>query len=1058
MNSSPDFFTSHSTETPNIDQSQQVTNSSLTNVTYKKLLDHANILIQSVNCNGEFIYVNEKWKDVLGYTEKEISTLKVWDIIRNDHREKCKHIFSQLFEGKEFASLETVFLNKSNKSVYVQGNITASKHDDTIVSTIGFFQDVTMEKNVNKEYEFLFNESCDALIIHDINTGQIHDVNKKMTELFGYTKEEALTLSFYELSSGNPPFTIETASIYAQKTVLNGPQTFKWQMKRKNGDFVWVEVTLKTIELHGKKLLLASLRDITQRVRIEQKLKENVKKFRLISTSAGDAIVMMDPYGKISYWNPAAENIFGYRKHEIIGKKLHETIAPQRYQEPFRKGFQTFQKTGDGVAVNKRLELQGLHKNGMEFPIELSLSSVQLDNEWHAIAIIRDITRRKENETKLQLFSEAVKQNPATIVITNEEGDIEYANPKFESTTGYSLEEVKGKNPRILKSGEQSEAFYQDLWQTITQGKTWHGEFHNRKKNGALYWEEAGISPIKDKEGNITHYVGIKEDITDKKQMISDLHIKENAIMSSINGMILIDLDGNVAFVNNAFLDIWNIESENEIVGKPAVGFWKKPGNYLDIIDKAIQGDGWLGELEAISSSRESFYVQLSASLVIDENDKPVYILNSVVDITQQKQLKEEFKKFKTISDKAEYGSLIHRKDGIITYANNAFASLHGYIPDELVGNHISMLFDSSESGKMISIHKDAEKHEGFKGREVYHKHKNGNFIPLLMSSTYIEQDDYNHSFFAETFVDISDLKKAQYKIQTHMEEVEMMNTELTVAREQLATLNKDLEKKVEQRTKEVEKLLKQKDGFINQLGHDLRTPLTPMLGLLPLLKKRVNDEKGLTYISMFDKNIRFMKELVNKTITFAKLNSDKIEFSFSQFKLIDFINTIQHQLQISLDDQHVHLDIDVSPELYVYADEMQLGEVFHNLLSNAIKYGPKDKDTVIRIQANQNEEDIVFISIEDNGIGMTQGQIENVFDEFYKADDSRSDIDSHGLGLNICKRIIEKHGGNIWVNSDGPGKGSEFQFTIRSTNGNWNEQCSKDSENRIKELNTMQN
>ena len=829
-------------------------------------------------------------------------------------------------------------------------------------------------------------------------------------------------------------------------------------MKRKNGGSVWVEVTLKIIELHGKKLLLASLRDITQRVRIEQKLKENVKKFRLISTSAGDAIVMMDPYGKISYWNPAAENIFGYRKQEIIGKKLHETIAPQRYQEPFRKGFQTFQKTGDGVAVNERMELQGLHKNGMEFPIELSLSSVQLDNEWHAIAIIRDITRRKENETKLQLFSEAVKQNPATIVITNEEGDIEYANPKFESTTGYSLEEVKGKNPRILKSGEQSEAFYQDLWQTITQGKTWHGEFHNRKKNGALYWEEARISPIKDKEGNITHYVGIKEDITDKKQMISDLHIKENAIMSSINGMILIDLDGNVAFVNNAFLDIWNIESENEIVGKPAVGFWKKPGNYLDIIDKAIQGDGWLGELEAISSSRESFYVQLSASLVIDENDKPVYILNSVVDITQQKQLKEEFKKFKTISDKAEYGSLIHRKDGIITYANNAFASLHGYIPDELVGNHISMLFDSSESDKMISIHKDAEKHEGFKGREVYHKHKNGNFIPLLMSSTYIEQDDYNHSFFAETFVDISDLKKAQYKIQTHMEEVEMMNTELTVAREQLATLNKDLEKKVEQRTKEVEKLLKQKDGFINQLGHDLRTPLTPMLGLLPLLKKRVNDEKGLTYISMFDKNIRFMKELVNKTITFAKLNSDKIEFSFSQFKLIDFINTIQHQLQISLDDQHVHLDIDVSPELYVYADEMQLGEVFHNLLSNAIKYGPKDKDTVIRIQANQNEDDIVFISIEDNGIGMTQGQIENVFDEFYKADDSRSDIDSHGLGLNICKRIIEKHGGNIWVNSDGPGKGSEFQFTIRSTNGNWNEQCSKDSENRIKELNTIQN
>ncbi len=1138
-------------------------------IPYKQLLDNANVLIQSVTSEGRFLYVNRKWKDVLGYTDEEISSLSVWKIIRKDHHKFCQNVFSKLLKGKDFVSVETVFLKKNGTPVFVKGNINVTKNKQGLVSTIGLFHDVTLEKQANQDYEFLFNDSCDALLIHDIDTNKILDVNKKMTELFGYSKEEAVSLSIGDLSSGIHHYTQETADIYAKKTLKHGPQTFKWQARQKNGSFFWIEVTLKIIELSGEKLLLSSIRDISQRVQIEEKLKENVKKFRLITTAAADAIIMMDPKGMVTYWNPAAEKIFGYKKQEILGKKLHESIAPPRFHESFYEVFQTVHKTGDDAAIDNTVALTALRKNRTEFPVELSLSSVQLDDEWHAIAIIRDISKRKENETKLKTFSEAVKQNPASVVITDTSGKIEYVNPKFESLTGYSVDEVKGKNPRVLKSGEQPEEFYQDLWSTISQGKTWHGQFHNKKKNGELYWEEAGICPIKDKNERITHYIAIKEDITDKKQMIADLHIKENAIMSSINGMMLIDLDGNIVFVNKKFLEFWDIDDEEEIIGKPAVGFWKKPGNYLDIMDRTVQGDGWFGEVEAISISKESFYVQLSANLVLDEHGEPAYIMNSfvditdrkkaedalrdseekfrqisenmgevfwlrnadntkmlyvspayeriwgrsceslyknpesfmesvypedkelvfnefgnyretgifnleyrivqptgkirwvharsfpvkdengnivrhtglAVDITERKKLEEEFKKFKTISDKAGYGSLIHDKNGFITYANNAFTTLHGYINDELVGSHISILFDSSEKEKMVDIHKEAEQHKGLKGKEVHHKHKEGFDIPLLMSSTYLEMDDDKNSFYAETFVDISDLKEAQKLIQDHVEEVEMMNTELTVAREQLATLNKDLEKRVDERTDEVKKLLKQKDGFINQLGHDLRTPLTPMLGLLPLLKKRITDDKGQTYISMIDRNIRFMKDLVNKTITFAKLNSDKIEFSFTNLNLFDFISHIRQQMHVMIEKEHAQLIVDIDPSVMVFADEMQLNEVFHNLISNALKYSQKEKDSIIQITAIEKESDEVIITVQDNGIGMSKEQIEYAFDEFYKADDARTDIDSHGLGLNICKRIIEKHGGSIRVESDGPGMGSQFIFTLHITNGNWNPQ-----------------
>ena len=139
------------------------------------------------------------------------------------------------------------------------------------------------------------------------------------------------------------------------------------------------------------------------------------------------------------------------------------------------------------------------------------------------------IVEKRTEEFNLKL-SKATEQSPVTIVITNTDGNIEYVNPKFTAITGYTYEEVLGKNPRILKSGEHDAAFYQYLWKTISSGKEWKGELHNKKKNGELFWENALISPIFDDSGEITHFVGVKEDITEKKKMVTDLiRAKENA-------------------------------------------------------------------------------------------------------------------------------------------------------------------------------------------------------------------------------------------------------------------------------------------------------------------------------------------------------------------------------------------------------------------------------------------------------------------------------------------------------------------------------------------------
>jgi PAS domain S-box-containing protein len=139
------------------------------------------------------------------------------------------------------------------------------------------------------------------------------------------------------------------------------------------------------------------------------------------------------------------------------------------------------------------------------------------------VVLFRDITERKQAEEELRKLSSAVEQSQVSVVITDPDGTIEYVNPKFIQVSGYSYEEAIGQNPRVLNAGIQPPEFYKDMWDTIKSGKDWQGEFANKKKNGDVYWENATISPIRNTEGRITHFVAVKEDITDRKQAEQEL-------------------------------------------------------------------------------------------------------------------------------------------------------------------------------------------------------------------------------------------------------------------------------------------------------------------------------------------------------------------------------------------------------------------------------------------------------------------------------------------------------------------------------------------------------
>ncbi|KAA3600452.1 MAG: PAS domain S-box protein [Candidatus Scalindua sp.] len=260
-------------------------------------------------------------------------------------------------------------------------------------------------------------------------------------------------------------------------------------------------------------------RDITERKCIEKNLKREKEFIDIFVNNAQDAIICIDVKGIIKVWNKMAEKVFGYPESEIIGQPI-TTIIPERYKHRHKHGIERLLRTGEYKIIGKTVEVFGKTKAGIEIPIAMSLSAQQdVDEGYVFSAIIRDMTENHKREDEIRKLLRAIEQSPASVVITDTKGDIEYVNKKFTRVTGYTSEEAIGQNPRVLKSDDKTSEEYKELWETITSGNEWRGEFSNKNKEGKIYWESASISPIKNSNGDITHFIAVKEDISAQKQM-----------------------------------------------------------------------------------------------------------------------------------------------------------------------------------------------------------------------------------------------------------------------------------------------------------------------------------------------------------------------------------------------------------------------------------------------------------------------------------------------------------------------------------------------------------
>lgn len=419
--------------------------------------------------------------------------------------------------------------------------------------------------------------------------------------------------------------------------------------RRKDGTLFQAELAVSEVIIGDKKLFTALIRDVTERKRAEE---ANLRMASIVESSS-DAIIGKTLDGIITSWNHAAERIYGYTAAEVMGHHISLLTPPDKTDELN----EIIEQLRQGGRI-EQMETVRLRKNGQVINVSLTISPIK-DVQGQIIgisSIARDITSQKQTENELRKLSRAVEESPASVMITDIQGSINYVNPKFTRLTGYSPEEVIGKNPRILKSGETTPEDYKELWNTITSGTEWRGIFHNRKKNGELYWESASISPINDEHGMVTNFIAVKEDITAMKEAQDELAKLSLVASKTDNAVIITNSDGLVEWVNDGFTQMTGYTLA-EMLGKKPGTILQGPLSDPEIVERIStqlkKKEHFAEEIVNYHKNGKPYWVSMDITPVRNERGKVVRFISIQRDTTQRKETEKALRQAREAADVA---------------------------------------------------------------------------------------------------------------------------------------------------------------------------------------------------------------------------------------------------------------------------------------------------------------------------------------------------------------------------------------------------------------------
>lgn len=602
-------------------------------------------------------------------------------------------------------------------------------------------------------------------------------VSHGVTELTGYAPEEFVGTSL--VSFGKLIHEEDRSHVWheIQKHVAERTAyAIEYRIFARDGSTKWVWERGQGIFENEQLIALEGfISDITARRKAIDKLKQREENYRTLFEDSPVAYGLLKN-GRFIQCNKATEILLKASKDELIGLspidlspefqsdgQRSEELAHQMMQLAWEKGNHTF-------------EWSHIHITGEPFLAGITLTRMRYEGEDVLLLAWKDITEQREAEDQIRKLIRAVEQSPVSIVITDKEGIIEYANPKTCETTGYSLKELVGTNPRVLKSGETPPEEYSRLWNTISKGKEWKGTFHNRKKNGEYFWESSTIAPVMDSAGTITHYIAIKEDITDRKNIQVALIQSENRYRKvnehSKTVVWEVDMEGRYTYVSPVSETVYGY-SPNELEGK--MYFYdimpeERRDEFrtlgLEIIRKGEELRDFINPIQKKDGSL--IWVTTDGTVMVDQDNRTIGYRGADNDITEKMKAEEELRKFRTISDQANYGAAISDLEGKLVYVNDAFSEMHGWDRQELIGMNLRDLHLPERLTVVEDLLETLCFHGGFKAKEVWRSRKDGSVFPSLMTATVIYNDLREPQYLSATIIDITTQKEQEEEIRIH--------------------------------------------------------------------------------------------------------------------------------------------------------------------------------------------------------------------------------------------------------------------------------------------------
>jgi PAS domain S-box-containing protein len=631
---------------------------------YRELVENANSIILRMDYMGHVTFFNEFAQGFFGYSEEEIMGKNVVGTIvppveSTTGRDLRLMVEDIAVNPERYASNINENMRRGGERVWIAWtNKPIRSENGRVMETLCVGNDITERKQAEEElkhseerFKVFFECAPDPYYLIDLQ-GNFLDANKAAEEAIGYKREELIGKNLFEANLLLPE-DIPMAREQFARNILgypSGPDEFV--LNRKDGKQVFLEIRAFPTVIREQHLVLCIARDITRRKQIEETLRDRETRLRAITDSARDAILMMDPEGMITYWNPAAERILGYTREETSGQNLHRLIAPQRYHAAHHAGFSRFVETGLGEATGKTLELVARRKDGEEIPVELSLSSVFM-NGWQAVGLLRDITERKQADEALKranllLFT----QNETSIdgiMAVDENDTIISSNQRFADMWGISREVVEAQvNALVLRSVSDKVMDPQAFLQRVGYLDAHRNETSLEEialKDGRTF--ERYSAPMNGTDGRYYGRVSYFRDITERKLMgeaVAEAEAKYRGIFeNALMGIFQSTPEGRLLSLNMAFARILGYDCPEEVLNSLSDisrQIYVNPDRRSELLrlieEKEMVQDF---EVQFFKKDKSSAWITLNMRAVRDANGKIIHMDGIAEDITESKRL-----------------------------------------------------------------------------------------------------------------------------------------------------------------------------------------------------------------------------------------------------------------------------------------------------------------------------------------------------------------------------------------------------------------------------------